>query len=402
MDLTILFYAGLLLIAGLLFGKLTKLIKMPTVTGYLIVGLLIGPSILGIITEEAIGSLELVSNVALGFIAFSIGNELKLSYFKKVGMGPIIIAILESLLAVIFVLIAFVIYFAITGQLSVDNLRFALVLSAIAAATAPAATLMVVRQYKAKEPMTDMLMSVVAIDDGTTIIFFGICVAISNMLGNASSSTPMILQVLEPLWEIVVSLGIGGIIGVLLSLGCKFWTGRGNRISLVVALIFLTLYLSELAGGSSLLACMALGGVFANMSHKYEEVNGLIYFVTPPIFIMFFVLSGADLKLSSLLAVGIIGVIYLVIRLFGKVFGTWLGAKWVHADPNVGKYMGLALLPQAGVAIGLSIIASQALPGELGAKIRVIVLCSTLVCELIGPILTKIALKKSGEIPVKE
>lgn len=401
MNWTVLLYAGIILMTGLLFGKIAKFVRMPNVTGYLVGGLLIGPSVLGIVTEEGIGSMTIVSNVALGFIAFSIGNELKVTYFKKVGMGPIIIAIFESLFAIIFVFGGLLVYYLIAGSLTLINIRFALVLSAIAAATAPAATLMVVRQYKAKGPLTDTLLSVVALDDGTAMIFFGVCVALSNMLGQNNASTPVILQILKPLWEIVMSLGIGGVLGLILVFACKWWTGRGNRISLVVAFIFLTLYLANLVNGSALLACMALGGVFANLSPKYDEISGLIYFVTPPIFIMFFVLSGADLKLSLLGAVGIIGIVYVLFRVFGKVFGAWFGAEIAHSPDKVKKYLGYALIPQAGVAIGLSLIATQVLDAEMGSKIRAVVLCATLIYELTGPIITKITLQKSGEIQIE-
>jgi Kef-type K+ transport system membrane component KefB len=400
MNWTILLYAGIILITGLLFGKLAKLVKMPNVTGYLVGGLLIGPSILGILSDEAIGSMEIVSNVALGFIAFSIGNELKISYFKKVGIGPIIIAIFESLLAVVFVFLGLLVFYAIAGNLTLTNIRFALVLSAIAAATAPAATLMVVRQYQSKGELTETLLSVVALDDGTAMMFFGICVALANMLGQTSSSTPVILQILEPIWEIVMSLGIGGILGVILVFACKWWTGRGNRISVVIAFIFITLYLATITGGSALLACMALGGVFANLSPKYDEISGLLNFITPPIFIMFFVLSGADLQISVLKVVGIIGIIYVVFRVGGKIFGAWFGAKITHASPKVSRYLGFTLLPQAGVAIGLSLIAAQVLDDEMGSKIRAVVLCATLIYELVGPIITKITLQKAGEIHI--
>jgi len=402
MNWTLLLYAGIILITGLLFGKLAKLVRMPNVTGYLVGGLLIGPSILGILTNEAIGSMEIISNVALGFIAFSIGNELKISYFKKVGIGPIIIAIFESLLAVIFVLLGLLGYYAIVGELTMTNIRFALVLSAIAAATAPAATLMVVRQYQSKGELTDTLLSVVALDDGTAMMFFGICVALANMLGQTSSSTLVILQILKPIWEIVMSLGIGGILGLILVFACKWWTGRGNRISVVIAFIFLTLYLATITGGSALLACMALGGVFANLSPKYDEISGLVNFITPPIFIMFFVLSGADLQISVLKVVGIIGIIYVLFRVGGKIFGAWFGAKITHASPKVSRHLGFTLIPQAGVAIGLSLIATQVLDVEMGSKIRAVVLCATLIYELTGPIITKITLQKAGEIQIQK
>ncbi|MBU1144806.1 MAG: cation:proton antiporter [Firmicutes bacterium] len=400
LNITVLFYSGIIIATGLLFGKIAKYVKLPNVTGYLVGGLLIGPSIFNIIKEEALPGLEIVSTVALGFIAFSIGNELKLSYFKKVGPRPIIIAVFEALFGVLFVLGSVLIYFLIIGQLTTENFRFALVLAAIAAATAPAATLMVVRQYKAKGTLTDTLLSVVAIDDSVAIMLFGICVAIANAIGQSASEASVFVQITAPFLEILVSLGIGGLFGIILIYACKWFTGRGNRISLVIATIFLTIYIADLLGGSSLLACMMVGGLFANVSKKYEEVNGLVYFVTPPIFIMFFVLSGAELKLSVLSVVGIIGIVYVLFRVFGKIFGAWFGSKITHAEPKIAKYLGYALVPQAGVAIGLSLIATQVLNPVMGAQIRAIVLSATLIYELTGPIITKIILKKAGEIVV--
>ncbi|PKL01009.1 MAG: cation/H(+) antiporter [Tenericutes bacterium HGW-Tenericutes-1] len=343
MDLNALLYAGILIVTGLLFGKIAKYAKLPNVTGYLVGGLLIGPSILGLVSGDAIETMEIVSNVALGFIAFSIGNELKISYFKQMGTRPIVIAILEALFGVVFVFVAVILYFLITGQLDLTNIRFALVLAAIAAATAP-------------------------------------------------------MQILAPFWEIILSIGIGGIFGIIVTFAVRWFTGRGNRISLVIAAVFLTLYLTTYLNGSALLACMALGAVFANTSNKYDEVNGLINYITPPIFIMFFVLSGAELNLSLLLKVGIIGIIYILSRVAGKIFGSWFGAKVTHADPKIQKYLGYALIPQAGVAIGLSLIATQVLNPEMGSQIRTIILVATLIYELIGPIVTKKALQAAGEI----
>lgn len=398
LNIEVLFYAGIIIATGLLFGKIAKYVRMPNVTGYLVGGLLIGPSIFNIIKEEALPGLEIVSTVALGFIAFSIGNELKISYFKKVGTRPIVIAVMEALFGVLFVLGSMILYFLIAGKLTVENVRFSLVLAAIAAATAPAATLMVIRQYKAKGTLTETLMSVVAIDDSVAIMLFGICVAIANAIGQTSVQTSIFIQIATPFWEILISLIIGGAFGLILVLGCKWFSGRGNRISLVIALIFLTIYIANIVHGSSLLACMMLGGVFANMSKKYEEVSNLIYFVTPPVFIMFFVLSGAELKLSVLTVVGLIGIVYVVFRVFGKIFGAWFGSKITKAEPKIAKYLGYALVPQAGVAIGLSLIATQVLNPVMGAQIRAIILSATLIYELTGPIITKIVLKKAGEI----
>ncbi len=401
MNLIVLFYAGLMIATGLLFGKIAKYIHLPNVTGYLVGGLIIGPSVLNIVKESAFQDLELVSVVALGFIAFSIGNELKLIYFQRVGARSIIIAVFEALFGVVIVLIGLVAYFLVWGQLTLEHFRFALVLSAIAAATAPAATLMVVRQYKAKGPLTETLMSVVAIDDSVAIILFGIMVSIANALSVQSGNSPIIIQVLRPLYEIFVSLLVGGGFGAVLVLGSRWFTGRGNRISLVVAVLFLDLYVVGLIGGSGLLSAMMLGAVFANLSKKYDEINGLIYFVTPPIFIMFFVLSGAELNLRVLGIVGIIGIIYVVFRVGGKILGTYVGSKITHAPDVISRYLGYALIPQAGVAIGLSLIASQVLNPQMGGQIRAIVLSATLIYELIGPVITKWVLKRAGEVGVE-
>ncbi|HOP56843.1 MAG TPA: cation:proton antiporter [Bacillota bacterium] len=401
MDLTILFYAGIMIATGLLFGKLAKIAHLPNVTGYLIGGLLIGPSLLNIIKESYTESLDLVSMVALGFIAFTIGDEFKVSYFKKVGAKPIIIAIMEASFGVLFVFAGLILYFAITKQLDITSIRFSLILSAVAAATDPAATLMVVKQYKAKGSLTDTILGVVALDDSVAVMLFGICVAVANAIGPSTAGASLIIQILNPLKEIFFSLGIGAAMGFLLTYACLWFTGRGNRISLVVTMIFVTIYLADLVNGSTILACMALGAIFANFSKKYDEVNNLVYFITPPIFIMFFVLSGAELKLSVLLVVGVIGIVYTLMRVFGKFFGAWFGARISKAEPKIANYLGFALLPQAGVAIGLSLVATQILDADMGSQIRAIVLAATLVYELSGPVVTKTILRKTGEITVR-
>jgi Kef-type K+ transport system membrane component KefB len=398
MNYLVLLYTALIIATGLLFGKIAKYLHFPNVTGYLVGGLLIGPSILNIIKEEALPSLELVSVVALGFIAFTIGNELKFSYFKRLGTKPLVIAIFESSVAVLAVLIGLFIYFIIIRQFDVENIRFSLVLAAIAAATAPAATLMVIRQYKAKGKLTETLLGVVAIDDSVAVLLFGILVAIANALDPSIDHGSVFQQIMHPILEILISLGIGGVIGALLVLGCIWFTGRGNRISLTVTAILLTVYLAHAWGGSSILAAMVLGLVFTNFSSKQEKVNELIYFFTPPIYVMFFVLSGVELKLSVLVTVGVMGLLYVILRVLGKIGGAYIGAKVTKSESVVSKYLGFALVPQAGVAIGLSLIATTALNPELGAQIRAIVLSATVIYELVGPLITKTVLKKAGEI----
>lgn len=401
MGLQILLDLGLIIAIGLLSGKLAKFLHLPNATGYLIGGLLIGPSLLNLVSNNLFPSLEVFSVVALGFIAFSIGNEMKISYFKRVGTKPIVIAFFEAFLAVIFVFIALIVYFAIRGDLTNVNIRFSLVLASIAAATAPAATMLVVRQYKAKGKLTEMLMSVVAIDDSIAVLLFGIGVAITNAVNPNIAHASLIMQILEPVFEILISLGIGGLLGIVLVLGTKWFTGRGNQISLVVAAVLLTTFLTDHFGGSYILGCMTLGAVFANFSKKYEEVNGLIYFFTPPIYIVFFVFSGVEIDMTVLLEVGVIGIVYIIFRLAGKVIGASTGAIITKQEPKIVKYLGYSLMPQAGVAIGLSLIAAHVLTPELGSQIKAIILASSVIYGLVGPVVTKYSLGKAGELTVK-
>lgn len=398
----VLFYLSVILLTGLLFGKLAKKFKLPNVTGYLLGGLLIGPilGLLGVhvIPESAFEELHIISQIALGFIAFSIGTEFQLSYFKRVGKLPIVIATLESFFAIVVVFVTLIAF----G----NDVRFSLVLSAIAAATAPAATIMVIKQYKAKGEVTENLLSVVAIDDATAIVFFGLFVAVAKAIGNASGDINLAWMISKPFVEIVMSLGIGGLAGVLISFGFKWFTGRGNRISLLLAFIFLVAAMPELIEQvlpdfevSTLLACMMMGAVFTNLTKEdvLDTVMYLVDRVTPPIFIMFFVISGAELQFDVLLTVGGIGVIYIVGRVIGKLFGAFLGAEIAHGSHNVKKYLGWGLVPQAGVAIGLTIVAANIVP-EYAAKISAIILSATFVYELVGPLITKTALTKAGEI----
>ncbi len=401
MELTVLLYSGIIIATGLLFGKIAKYLKLPNVTGYLTGGIIIGPSILNIIKSDAIPGLELISVVALGFIAFTIGNELKFSYFKKVGTKPIVIAFFEATFGVLLVLAGLLAYFMITGSLNNEHLRFSIVLASIAAATAPASTMMVIRQYKAKGKLTETLMAVVAIDDSVAVLLFGIGIAIANAINPDVVHASALMQILSPVKEIFISILLGGGMGAILVLATKWFTGRGNRISLVVMSVFITIYLTEHFGGSSILGSMTLGMIFANFSKKNEEVNGLVYFITPPIYIMFFVLSGVELQINVLLTVGVFGIIYMIFRFVGKYLGATTGSVITKQEPNVSKYLGFSLIPQAGVAIGLSLVAAQVLPEEMGAQVRAIILASSVIYGLIGPVVTKYTLRKAGEITIK-
>ncbi len=387
MTLNTLLYLAIMIFSGMLFGRLAKLVKLPNVTGYLIAGLIIGPSVLGILPEGALSSLGIISDVALGFIAFSIGNEFKISYFKRVGVTPILIAVFESLFAVLFVLIGLL--------LAGKTLPFSLVLASIAAATAPAATIMVIKQYQAKGPVTETLLSVVAIDDATALIFFGISVAIAQSVNHHSGS--LAGSLLSPLIEIGGGILCGFLLGLLFVVPLRWFKKDGNRLALIIAFVFTGVGLANLCGFSPLLLCMSMGAALTNFTGQSTEIMKLADGLTPPIFILFFVASGAELQLSVLPAIGLAGVIYVVLRVAGKLCGAAFGAAVCKADRKIRRYLGPALLPQAGVAIGLSLVATQAVP-EYGATIRAIVLCATLIYEIIGPAVSKFTLKKAGEI----
>ena len=406
MIINLLYYIGIIILTGLLFGKVAKYFKLPNVTGYILGGLIISPSIMGhlgvnIVPNNIAEILTPISEIALGFIAFTIGTEFQLSYFKKVGMKPIVIAFFESFFAVVFIFVVLLLFKVEIG--------FAIVLASIGAATAPAATLMVIKQYKAKGKVTETLMSVVAIDDATAMIFFGIAIAISKALGSAS--TNITWTIFKPIIEVVVSLGIGFVVGLIITLLLKWFTGRSNRVSVVTAFLLITVSISSIFtyfrvpfDFSSLLSCMMAGAVLTNLSseRKTSSILELIDRFTPPIMISFFVLSGINLELSVLKTVGIIGIIYIVMRVIGKWTGAWVGGKITKASPEVQKYLGFSLIPQAGVAIGLSLVARSVLEPIQAAQLTAVILSATLIYELIGPLITKISLQKAGEIIVEK
>lgn len=387
MTLNTLLDLSIMIFAGMFCGRMAKHIRLPNVTGYLVAGLLIGPSVFGLLSEDFLSSISIISDVALGFIAFSIGNEFKISYFKRVGTAPIIIACMESLFAVLFVIAGLL----ISGQ----DLPFSLVLGAIAAATAPAATIMVIKQYRAKGPVTESLLSVVAIDDATALILFSLSVAVAQALTNSSAS--LVASLLSPVREIGGALVAGALLGFVFLIPLRFFKKTGNRLCLTAAFIFAGLGIASLLGLSSLLLCMAMGAVIANFSSDVGKIMDICDSVTPPIFLLFFVASGADLKLSVLPTVGIIGVIYILLRVVGKIFGASLGGMICKCDKTVRKFLGPCLLPQAGVAIGLSLAAGTVVPAY-APQIRAVILCGTLIYELVGPAITKFSLKKAGEI----
>lgn len=408
--MTTLLSISIAILAGLLMTRLVKPLKLPDVTAYLIAGVLIGPYCLGALGVEGLGftsmeqvsSLSLISEVALGFIAFSIGNEFRLSELKQTGRQAVIVGIFQALTAALMVDAALIIFCSLfPDKLSVAQ---AVTLGAIATATAPAATLMVVRQYKAKGPLTDLLLPVVALDDAVGLVVFAVSFGIARTLVNGSADLASIL--ISPLVEIAASLLLGAALGWLLTQLEKCFHSNTNRRNLAIAFVFLTAALSmmEFSVGSihvsfsSLLVCMMLGTVFCNLCPLSGDLMDQTDRWTSPLFALFFVISGAELELSvfsDLIIVGI-GAVYILFRSLGKYCGAFLSTRWTHCPPQVCKYLGITLLPQAGVALGMAITARQL--GAQGDLIRNIVLFSVLIYELFGPLLTKQALTAAGDI----
>ena len=398
------------LFAGLMLSRLAKLVKLPAVTAYLVAGILIGPYLLGafgvpglgFISMEDIKSYGLLSDVALGFIAFSIGNEFRLSQLKKTGKQATVIGIIQALVATLLVDAALIgLHFLIPDKLPLPS---AIVLGAIASATAPAATLMVVRQYKAKGPLTEILLPIVALDDAVGLVLFAVSFGIAKAL--MSGRVDLISVLLEPILEVVLSLLLGAVMGYLFSFFERFFHSRSKRLAMSVTFVFLTVALSMLKfeiGGihiafSSLLVCMMLGTIFCNVCDFSEELMDRVDRWTAPLFVLFFVISGAELELSVFKdpIIVCVGLVYILFRSLGKYLGAFGSAKAVKCDSNIVKYLGITLLPQAGVALGMAIKA-EALGSE-GAIVANITLFSVLIYELVGPFLTKIALMKAGEI----
>lgn len=381
-------YLAIALLLSLLSSKFMKKLNLPNVTGYLVFGLLAGPYCLNVITKETTDLLSIVPEMALGFIAFSIGSEFKLSFLKRTGKAPIIIAILEGVSASLFVTLILI----LTGH----DPAFSLVLGAIAAATAPAATLMVVRQYNARGPVTSTLLPVVALDDVVAIVVFGIAVAAAKAI-NAPGGASIASAVLGPIREIGGALLLGSVLGIVLKLLTDLFSENGMRLTAAAAMVLLATGLSLLVGASSLLTCMAMSALFANFSKDSGRVFEEVDRFTPPIFMLFFFVSGAHLNINILPSVGLIGLLYITFRVLGKLVGCQVGASLANAEPVIKKYLGWTLVPQAGVAIGLATVSMSAVP-QYGPQIQTVVLCATLVYELIGPVITKLTLERAGEI----
>lgn len=403
---------GVAMFAGLFLTRLTKRFNLPDVTSYLVAGLLIGPLGLGALGIPGLGfssfdnveSMGLICDVALGFIAFSIGNEFRLSSLKTIGRQATVIAIFQALSATVLVDVALLIlHLFLKDQLSVST---CLVLGAIATATAPAATVMVINQYKAKGPLTSILLPIVALDDAVGLIVFAISNGIAK--GISFGGVNLVSILVNPLVEIVASLAMGAAIGWAFSMVEKFYHSRSKRLSLAVAVVFVCAAVSKieiaLPGGveigfSPLLVCMMCGTFFCNLCDFSEEIMYRTDRWTAPVYVLFFVLSGAELDLrvfQSLAVVGI-GLVYIIARSSGKIIGAGVSSRFMGCQESVCKHLGITLLPQAGVALGMSVTVAAEFGAE-GAIMRNIVLFSVLIYELVGPMLTKLALTEAGEI----
>lgn len=390
-----LFYIAIVLFAGMFFAKILAKFKLPNVTGYLIAGLIIGPSILGIIPKEGADKLSIISEAALSFIAYSIGSEFNIENLRNVGRGVIVITIFEALTAVALVDMSMIFIFK-------QSVPFSLVLGAIAAATAPAATLMVIRQYKAKGPVVNTLLPVVAMDDAVGIIAFGISTTIAKAILNNSTNISVFKIIFIPLLEIFFALLLGFMMGIILTYLSKKARGEDGLLSIIIAVLFATTGIAIRFELSSLLACMMVGATLINIDPNNKRAFTTVERFTPPVLISFFTIAGVQLDLSILKDVGVLGIAYVIIRVIGKMLGAYLGARISKFPSTVQKYLGYTLIPQAGVAIGLSMVAQNTLPHPYGVEIRTIVLAGTVIYELVGPMITKMALIKAGEIQVGE
>lgn len=410
---TLLIMLGISMFLGLLMTRVLKPFGLPAVTSYLIAGLLIGPCLLGKLgfgfrTFEQVSRLGILSDVALGFIAFSIGNEFRLAELKQTGRQAAVVAVVQALMATILVdLSLLAIYFAFDLGDSI-GVPTCICLGAIATATAPAATLMVVNQYKAKGPLTSILLPIVALDDAVGLIVFAVSFGVAKAI-HSGAEISAVTVLINPLLEVIGSILLGFVMGIIFTLVERMFHSNTRRMSISITFVLMTAALSMIEveipgteirlGFSSLLVCMMLGTVFCNICDFSEDIMDRVDKWTAPLFVVFFVLSGAELDLGvfSSMTVIIIGIVYIIARSFGKYLGASISAKATGCSPQICKYLGITLLPQAGVALGMSVTVAAEL-GEEGAIIRNIVLFAVLIYELVGPMLTKIALTKAGEI----
>lgn len=410
MTTPILLTLSIALLSGLLLSRVAKLVGLPAVTAYLVAGVLIGPFLLGQIgigfnsTDNSPEHYKILCDLALGFIAFAIGNEFRLSQLKKIGRQATVIGIFQAVFTCIIVDVVLIVISLILGE-DVLPMSAAIILGAVATATAPAATLMVVKQYKAKGPLTDLLLPIVALDDAVGLVVFAISFGVAKSID--TGVVDVVSMVVNPLLEVVLSIILGAVMGTLFTICEKYFHSNSKRMAVSVAFVMATVAISgvKLEIGnvhiafSSLLACMMLGTIFCNICDFSEDLMNRADKWTAPLLVLFFVISGAELDLSVFKngIFVVIGIVYIIFRSVGKYFGAGISAKMTECEPNTVKYLGITLLPQAGVALGM---ASQALTfgSTTGKLVQSITLFAVLVYEIVGPFLTKIALTKAGDI----
>lgn len=382
---------GLVVRFGLVGGKIARRLNLPDVTGFLIGGLFLGPSFLNIISSADTPMINFVNELSLSAIAFNIGGEFVIKQIKKLGKEIFLITIFE-----VFVVVALV--FSVMYYLLNQEFVFSVMVASMSAATAPAGTMMVIRQYRAKGPVTNTILPVAALDDALGIMVFGLAMSLAKIsLGEVSGSGIMLIA--APFLEIVFSLSLGALLGVALTYLSKFVKSSEEMTSFILIFILLSSGLASYLNVSSLLSSMMMGAVFVNISNKHIKVFGNINQFMPPFTLLFFAFAGSSLDLSILGSIGVLGLAYVLARMFGKVIGATIGAKLANSEPVVQKYLGWALLPQGGISIGLSMIVKDQLPA-FSDGIVTLILFSVLVFEIAGPIFAKIAITKAGEVNV--
>ncbi len=417
-EFKLLFTLALALFGGLMMSRVVKPLGLPAVTGYLLAGIVMGPYCLGALgltglfesAEAFSGMATIVSDVALGFIAFAIGTEFRLSALKKTGKQATVVGIVQALVAMLLVDGVLIGLHFILGEEKLP-LSVCITLGAIATATAPAATLMVVKQYKAKGPLTNILLPVVALDDAVGLICFAVSIGIAQAVDGGTVS--LISVLINPLLEVVLSLLLGTLAGLVFTGVENMFKSNSKRLCLSITFVLLTIALSKLShtfdstgikiSFSTLLVCMMLGTVFCNICDSSQELMDKTDKWTMPIFILFFVISGAELEFSIFKngTIILVGVLYIIFRSVGKYLGSYFSAKMTGCNKTIVKYLGITLLPQAGVSIGMSVTAAAVLGGAVGGTVRNIVLFAVMFYELVGPMLTKIALTRAGDIVPK-
>lgn len=383
---------AVMLFSGFLMTRLTKLAHLPNVTGYILAGVLIGPCVLNLIPETVQNGMDFVTDVALAFIAFGVGKYFKLGRLRKNGRSVLILTVFESLIAALLVFLVMAFVFRLP-------IPFSLLLGAIGSATAPASTIMTIRQYKAKGQFVDILLQIVALDDAVALLAFSVCAAIAQAMEGGGGISPK--AVLLPILWNLLALAAGALAGFLLHKLIGENRSSQHRLVLVTALLLSITGFCTALDISPLLACMVMGAVYINVSGNkkvFKQVNGF----TPPIQLLFFVLSGMRMDLTALKAAGLIGVVYFLVRIIGKYAGAWLGAVLGKASVPIRRYLGLALIPQAGVSIGLALLGQRILPAESGALLSTIILSSGVLYEMIGPACAKAAIFLSGSVPKPE